>query len=153
MKTIVNVHVNWKYGYNVHVYWLQEVHINGCVELTDDAVEAVLQFCPLISILLFHGCPKITGLYWLNSQKFQSLTVWSALVALCYGSPVCLYFSPTTGLQTPLFVEWRTDWFPWLNWWNINLRTLRLVPSLTGPHSARRNSDVCICIHVCLCSL
>ncbi|KAL3881832.1 hypothetical protein ACJMK2_028224 [Sinanodonta woodiana] len=39
---------------------LNEIHMDGCKELTDEAVEAVLQFCPKISILLFHGCPKIT---------------------------------------------------------------------------------------------
>lgn len=39
---------------------LKEVHINGCRELTDESVEAILQFCPQINIFLFHGCPKIT---------------------------------------------------------------------------------------------
>lgn len=32
-----------------------------CVNLTDIAVEAVLTCCPMIYILLFHGCPLITG--------------------------------------------------------------------------------------------
>uniref|UniRef100_A0A8D0HD35 Uncharacterized protein n=2 Tax=Lepidosauria TaxID=8504 RepID=A0A8D0HD35_SPHPU len=31
-----------------------------CVNLTDVAVEAVLTCCPMIYILLFHGCPLIT---------------------------------------------------------------------------------------------
>ena len=35
--------------------------MDGCVSLTDEAVEGVMQFCPQISILIFHGCPKITG--------------------------------------------------------------------------------------------
>ena len=35
--------------------------MDGCFEMTDEAVEAAVQFCPNISILLFHGCPKITG--------------------------------------------------------------------------------------------
>ncbi|XP_052102960.1 protein AMN1 homolog [Mytilus californianus] len=39
---------------------LKEIHMDGCHELTDEAVEAALQFCPNLSILLFHGCPKIT---------------------------------------------------------------------------------------------
>lgn len=39
----------------------QEIHMDGCVEMTDEAVEAALQMCPNLSILLFHGCPKITG--------------------------------------------------------------------------------------------
>ncbi|XP_022094778.1 protein AMN1 homolog [Acanthaster planci] len=39
---------------------LMEVHMDHCIHLTDDAVEAVVQFCPRISILLFHGCPCIT---------------------------------------------------------------------------------------------
>jgi len=53
---------------NVHVctsticYMLfQEIHMDGCFEMTDEAVEAAVQFCPNLSILLFHGCPKITG--------------------------------------------------------------------------------------------
>ncbi|KAK3098673.1 hypothetical protein FSP39_021833 [Pinctada imbricata] len=51
---------------------LKEIHINGCVALTDEAVEAVLQFCPLIEILLFHACPKITE----NSrQALEDLTI------------------------------------------------------------------------------
>lgn len=37
--------------------------MNGCANLTDESVEAVIQFCPQISILLFHGCPHITGMY------------------------------------------------------------------------------------------
>lgn len=32
-----------------------------CINLTDKAVEAVLTACPQICILLFHGCPLITG--------------------------------------------------------------------------------------------
>lgn len=32
-----------------------------CVNLTDTAVEAVLTYCPMIHILLFHGCPLVTG--------------------------------------------------------------------------------------------
>ncbi|KAL4232969.1 Antagonist of MEN (Mitotic Exit Network) [Mactra antiquata] len=39
---------------------LTEVHINNCANVTDEAVEAVVHFCPQINILLFHGCPKIT---------------------------------------------------------------------------------------------
>ena len=40
---------------------MQELHLNSCLELTDEAVEAVVQFCPNISIFLFPGCPKLTG--------------------------------------------------------------------------------------------
>ena len=32
----------------------------------------------------------------------------------------------------------------------VQLRTLPLVPSPTGPHPARGDSGVCMCIHVCL---
>lgn len=39
---------------------LKEIHMDGCNEITDEAVEAALQFCPNLSILLFHGCRKIT---------------------------------------------------------------------------------------------
>ncbi|XP_067674532.1 protein AMN1 homolog [Haliotis asinina] len=39
---------------------LKEIHMDHCKHLTDEAVEAVTQFCPQINILLFHGCPLIT---------------------------------------------------------------------------------------------
>lgn len=39
---------------------LEEIHMGHCVNLTDEAVEAVLTCCPQICILLFHGCPLIT---------------------------------------------------------------------------------------------
>lgn len=39
---------------------LKEIHMNGCDRLTDEAVEAIVQYCPQISILLFHGCPRTT---------------------------------------------------------------------------------------------
>ena len=35
--------------------------MDHCIHLTDDAVEAVASCCPRIAILLFHGCPRITG--------------------------------------------------------------------------------------------
>uniref|UniRef100_A0A8D2LD66 Antagonist of mitotic exit network 1 homolog n=1 Tax=Varanus komodoensis TaxID=61221 RepID=A0A8D2LD66_VARKO len=38
----------------------QEIHMDQCVNLTDVAVEAVLTCCPMIYILLFHGCPLVT---------------------------------------------------------------------------------------------
>uniref|UniRef100_A0A8C7E261 Antagonist of mitotic exit network 1 homolog n=1 Tax=Naja naja TaxID=35670 RepID=A0A8C7E261_NAJNA len=38
----------------------QEIHMERCVNLTDVAVEAVLTYCPVIYILLFHGCPLVT---------------------------------------------------------------------------------------------
>lgn len=52
---------------NVHSFFKKEIHMNCCTLLTDEAVEAVIQYCPQISILLFHGCPKITG-----QEKFIS---------------------------------------------------------------------------------
>ncbi|XP_069102421.1 protein AMN1 homolog isoform X1 [Argopecten irradians] len=51
---------------------LKEVHMDGCINLTDEAVEGVLQFCPQISILLFHGCPKITEQ---SRQALEDLTM------------------------------------------------------------------------------
>ncbi|XP_044290150.1 protein AMN1 homolog isoform X1 [Varanus komodoensis] len=39
---------------------LKEIHMDQCVNLTDVAVEAVLTCCPMIYILLFHGCPLVT---------------------------------------------------------------------------------------------
>jgi len=40
---------------------MQEVHVDGCQRITDDAVEALTYFCQRINILIFHGCPNITG--------------------------------------------------------------------------------------------
>ncbi|XP_069484659.1 protein AMN1 homolog isoform X2 [Ambystoma mexicanum] len=42
---------------------IKEIHMGRCVNLTDDAVEAVLTCCPQVYILLFHGCPLITDLH------------------------------------------------------------------------------------------
>lgn len=39
---------------------LQEIHMDGCHQLTDDAIEALTYFCPSIRILIFHACPNIT---------------------------------------------------------------------------------------------
>ncbi|XP_072015655.1 protein AMN1 homolog isoform X2 [Amphiura filiformis] len=39
---------------------LSELHMNHCIHLSDEAVEAIVNFCPRIAILLFHGCPCIT---------------------------------------------------------------------------------------------
>ena len=41
-------------------------------------------------------------------------------------------------------------WWWWFNERTVQLRTLPLVPSPTGPHTARGDSGVCMCIHVCL---
>ena len=35
--------------------------MNQCTQLTDEAVEAVVQFCPCMDIFIFSGCPKMTG--------------------------------------------------------------------------------------------
>lgn len=40
---------------------LQELDMSGCANLTDESVEGLLQACPLLKILLFARCPKITG--------------------------------------------------------------------------------------------
>ncbi|XP_071941805.1 protein AMN1 homolog isoform X2 [Antedon mediterranea] len=39
---------------------LKEVHMDHCAQLTDEAVEAIVGFCPKVTFLIFHGCPKIT---------------------------------------------------------------------------------------------
>jgi hypothetical protein len=39
---------------------LKEVHMNSCNHLTDEAVEAIVHFCPNIAILIFHSCRNIT---------------------------------------------------------------------------------------------
>ncbi|XP_052811039.1 protein AMN1 homolog [Mya arenaria] len=51
---------------------LMEIHINGCQGVTDEAVEAVMQFCPQINILIFHGCPNITEQ---SRQALEDLTL------------------------------------------------------------------------------
>ncbi|CAN2387217.1 Antagonist of mitotic exit network 1 homolog [Pristimantis euphronides] len=59
---------------------LKEIHIDHCVMLTDDAVEAILTSCPNIYILLFHGCPQITDRsafaieQLLGSKKLRQIT-------------------------------------------------------------------------------
>jgi hypothetical protein len=45
----------------------QELHMNHCESLTDEAVEAVVQFCPQINVFIFNGCPRITGKFKHNS--------------------------------------------------------------------------------------
>jgi len=49
------------------VVLIKELHMDGCHQVTDDAVEALTYFCPRISILIFHACPNITGTVWINS--------------------------------------------------------------------------------------
>ncbi|KAG8512275.1 Protein AMN1 [Galemys pyrenaicus] len=39
---------------------LEEIHMGYCVNLTDEAVEAVLTCCPQMQIFLFHECPLMT---------------------------------------------------------------------------------------------
>ncbi|KAM3924094.1 protein AMN1 homolog [Leptodactylus fuscus] len=39
---------------------IKEIHIDRCLHVTDDSVEAILTCCPNIYILLFHGCPQVT---------------------------------------------------------------------------------------------
>ncbi|XP_041072047.1 protein AMN1 homolog isoform X2 [Carcharodon carcharias] len=51
---------NCKFLYSVDFSATKEIHMDRCVNLTDEAVESVLIFCPHVFILLFHGCPLIT---------------------------------------------------------------------------------------------
>ena len=39
---------------------LNELHINNCLNLTDESVNCVTTLCPSIKILLLHNCPKMT---------------------------------------------------------------------------------------------
>lgn len=39
---------------------LREIRIDGCREVTDEGIEALLGFCAKLSILIFHNCPKVT---------------------------------------------------------------------------------------------
>ena len=39
---------------------LNELHINNCLNLTDESVNYVTRSCPKIKILLLHGCPNMT---------------------------------------------------------------------------------------------
>ena len=45
----------------LNIVFAQELHISYCISLTDEAVEGILSCCPQIQILLFHGCPNLTG--------------------------------------------------------------------------------------------
>jgi len=51
---------------------LKEIHMARCRELTDEAVEAVTQYCPNINILLLHECPKITDQSRVAVEELQS---------------------------------------------------------------------------------
>ena len=37
--------------------------MEGCERITDESIEAIVQFCANVSILLFHACPKVTGIH------------------------------------------------------------------------------------------
>ena len=59
----------------------------------------------------------------------------------------------TIQISIPLPLEcihFNDNWW-WWRWFNEQtVQTLSLVPSPTGPHPARGDSGVCMCIHVCL---
>lgn len=42
-------------------YSLYEIKLNNCCRLTDRAIHSIVDKCPKIKILVFHGCPLITG--------------------------------------------------------------------------------------------
>ena len=39
----------------------QELNISHCLNVTDEAVEVLFKHCPRLSILVFHGCPRLTS--------------------------------------------------------------------------------------------
>ncbi|XP_039253367.2 protein AMN1 homolog [Styela clava] len=39
---------------------LTEFHMALCHNITDEAIECIIEYCRKIRILIFHGCPKIT---------------------------------------------------------------------------------------------
>lgn len=59
---------------------LKEVYMDRCVNVTDESVEAVLNCCPNLHILIFHECPLITersreAMYpFLRSGQIKQLT-------------------------------------------------------------------------------
>ncbi|XP_033635717.1 protein AMN1 homolog [Asterias rubens] len=50
---------------------LMEVHMDHCIHLTDDSVEAIASFCPQLAILIFHGCPCMTDRSRLSLEELQ----------------------------------------------------------------------------------
>ena len=88
-------------------------------------------------------------------------TLFAALLSCRVGH--CRYW----GISLTLLVRWKSPVtnladlrctmvpyylvvYAWFNDRTVQLRTLPLVPSPTGPHPARGDSGVCMCIHVCL---
>ncbi|KAK3776395.1 hypothetical protein RRG08_023748 [Elysia crispata] len=52
---------------------LTEVDMSSCTQLTDEAVESLIMMCPLLRILLFARCPKITEMSRIAlEERFQS---------------------------------------------------------------------------------
>ncbi|KAL5506187.1 hypothetical protein EMCRGX_G007781 [Ephydatia muelleri] len=41
--------------------FLKELNISHCLNVTDEAVEVLFTHCPRLSILVFHGCPRLTS--------------------------------------------------------------------------------------------
>lgn len=39
----------------------QELNISHCLNITDEAIEVLVTNCPRLTILVFHGCPLLTG--------------------------------------------------------------------------------------------
>ena len=39
----------------------QELNISHCLNITDEAIEALVTNCPGLSILVFHNCPLLTS--------------------------------------------------------------------------------------------
>lgn len=39
---------------------LKEIRVDGCREVSDEGIEALLGFCVKLRILIFHNCPKVT---------------------------------------------------------------------------------------------
>ena len=41
---------------------IEEIHVADCKNITDESIEAILNSSKAIKFLMFHSCPKVTGM-------------------------------------------------------------------------------------------
>ena len=52
---------------------LTELRLDNCKQITDYAIEIVLEVCNRLNIFLFHACPKTTEISLTALERFLSL--------------------------------------------------------------------------------
>jgi hypothetical protein len=50
---------------------IEEIHIANCKKITDESIEAILHSSNVLTCLMFHSCPKVTGNF-----KLKLMTYW-----------------------------------------------------------------------------